>query len=91
MIIDSWAFVSFDAVCVDSPVIIILFYKKGNRQVRKNWNFQWSLLKLKSPIFCVLVCSTAQEVVKIPFDYFLYTLEQINDSVKSTQKILEFS
>ena len=35
MIIDSWAIYSFDAVCVGSPVIIILFYNKVNKQVHK--------------------------------------------------------
>ena len=42
MIIDSWAhtpFLSFDAVCVSSPVIIILFFKKVNIQVHKKLEF----------------------------------------------------
>ena len=35
-------FLSFDAVCVSSPVIITLFYKKkANKQVHKEvWTFQ---------------------------------------------------
>ena len=34
-------FLSFDAVCVGSPVIIIIIYKKVNKQVHETiWNFQ---------------------------------------------------
>ena len=44
MIIDSWGavpFLSFDAVRVGSPVIIILFYKeKLVNKATKIWNFQ---------------------------------------------------
>ena len=32
--------ISFDAVCVGSPDIIILFYKKVNKQVHKRLEFQ---------------------------------------------------
>ena len=42
MIIGCWGavpFLSFDAVFMGSPVII-LFYEKKNKQVHKNWNFQ---------------------------------------------------
>ena len=44
MIIDTCSrgsqFLSFDAVCVGSPVIIIFILQKVNKQVHKNWNFQ---------------------------------------------------